>query len=113
MNMKPSSAHYFLAGLEQHDLIARIRQAADDPDLLLWEMIELNNIYTAVVAGPITAQRLRISEGEIIGYHVPDFNRVVGSAFGDAMVQDPAQAPDQRDVIGTLRWRFRLAGPHS
>ena len=104
-----SAQHRYLANMSQPDLLARIRAASDMPDVLLWEMVGLNHIYTPVIAGPETARKLEIRAGEIIGYLVPESGgHSRGSTIGDAFVPRQNQAPPARDVIGALRWQMRL-----
>ncbi len=107
-----SAQHRYLANMSQPDLLARIRAASDMTDVLLWEMVGLNHIYTPVIAGPETARKLEIRAGEIIGYLVSEGGgHFRGSTTGDALVPHKNQAPPARDVIGTLRWQIRLSGP--
>jgi hypothetical protein len=110
--MNVTGKHHLLAALPQTELVRLIREAADDNELLLWEMIGLGHFYWAVRAGPLTAIRLGIRENEIIGYHTPErTGHVLGGAIGDLMVDNPNQAPTAQDIIGTLRWQSRLQRP--
>ena len=109
MKFNPRAVHYMMARMDQADLIYRIRRAADDNKLLIWEMVGLNNFYEIHTAGPITAGRLGINIGEIIGYTIPEGGgHFMGSASGDLENQIPRQAPPVKDIIGTLRWRYQL-----
>lgn len=103
--MVVTDQHKILAGLPQAELIRRIRLAADDNSLLLWEMVGLSHIYSEVRAGPVTASRLGVSKGEVIAYSVPDGGgHITGGAISDLMNVDSNQQPSKNDVIGTLRW---------
>ena len=103
--------HRYLANLEQRDLLARLRSAAGIPTLILWELVELDHAYTVVIAGPETARKLGIQEGEIIGYLVQAGRaQRVGPSSGEAIVPRRDQAPPARDFIGSLRWKARASG---
>lgn len=106
--------HYYLADLDQQDLVRRIRRASGNTEIVLWEMVGLNNIFTPVSAGPETAKALGIERGEVIGYYIPDGGgHFMGAAVGDAGVADPNQPPPMRDIVGTLRWRRQLSDARS
>ena len=120
--INPQRNHYELVSLKQSELLTRIRQAAEIRNIVLWEMVGLNDIYVTVTAGPICAGKLGINKGEIIGYSLnysytdskgntkeENYNNVTGKAIGDAMVEEPNQPPPIQDIIGTMRWRMRIA----
>ena len=121
-HLNPQRNHYLLASLNQEELLKRIRSAIEFNDIVLWEMVGLNDIYVPHTVGSISAGKLGINEGEIIGYSLSysytdakgnkkkeDYNKVTGKAIGDAMVEEPNQPPPIKDIIGTMRWRMRMA----
>jgi hypothetical protein len=77
----------YLRSLPRYDLLKEIRAAAEDPHIVLWEMVPYGAIWVACRAGVITAERLGIEKGLVFGYHADRMGncdlRPTGSAFGD------------------------------
>lgn len=103
--MKATPQHHYLASLPQAELLKRLREISDNDSLLLWEMVGLNHICYDILAGPLTAAKLGIHRGELIGYFTPDgCGHIMGGSIGDLSVPHPNEPPPEMDIIGRLRW---------
>ncbi len=106
-----SAQHRYLANLDPRDLLARIRTVSSVPGLVIWEMVAVNQRYMPVIAGTETARKLGIHAGEIIGYLIStEGGPSQESSGGETFIVNQNQAPPARDLIGTIRWKSRVAG---
>lgn len=81
-----------LRGLSRDKLLAEIRRATDDPDIVLWEQVPYGEIYTPVRAGPQAAKALGVRPGDVIGYIAESKPAGASSIFGmeNAILQNVA-----------------------
>lgn len=104
--LNPQRNQYVLSNLNQDKLLRQIRSASEFNDIVLWEMVGLNDIYTEVKAGSINAGKLGINRVETYGYNVT-VGHQKRDFIGDVIVEVLNHSSSIANILENLHRRLR------
>lgn len=78
-----------LRRLSRPELAKEVQRATGDKTIVQWESVGYGDLYTPVRAGPVSAERLGVRPGDIIGYKILEGHQMGRSAVGDLMHVEP------------------------